>query len=174
MIYDPFQTYQVPGTAQALNNPFGNPLAAISPFSQMNAGIHGLYPQQVPYAGLAPQTAIPQQLFGQPQPWFGQPQLQTPYGAGLQNNPLLAGNPFLQLLLAQQQMGVPQQLQFPQAGSIGTPYGQFGQQAHPQAFPPQTALGSGMWFGAGQVNPLISQLAQRAYQTAGISPWACF
>jgi hypothetical protein len=183
-MHDPFLNYATMsapyGAQPGIFNPTGipynlqtygvNPLAAIQPWGAPNLGqAYGqpsyinnpqqLYAQQLQLAALAQQALIPQIL--------GHHALANPYAAALLGNPLLAsalqspygGQQFQQQHSPYSQLGQPGGLPFAQAG---------------MPLAPQSWIGQGGQIGQqgyGQVNPLLAQLAARAFQGQGGSPW---
>jgi len=141
--------------------------------------------------GLSPAVNPLQQMVGQQTPWAGGG-LQNPLLAGIQQHPLAMAGLQHPLLAALQTHQFPpafspfggQGLQH-QLGYAGLPYGQqqpygqipspYGQLGLPLA--PQTWIGQAGQLGGGQqhgqIHPLLqAQLAARALQAPGVSPWA--
>lgn len=178
---NPFNVGQSPWITGGLQNPLltaglQNPLLAaglqsplltaglqnplLNPFSQQQ---FGLQPFQHPYHQQFGQGS----LYGQGSPYgqIGSPFAQQGLPIGLlqtlqQQQPLQAFSPYQRF----GQMGSP----FQQHGS---PYGQLGSQLLPQSWVGQSGqIGGGQ--GLGQIHPLVAQqLAARAFQAPGITPW---
>ncbi len=193
-MHDPFLNYATmsapygaqPGIFNPLGIPYNlqtsgvNPLAAIQPLAA-TLGLPQTYGQQ-PF--IYPQQQYPQQLHAQLQlaAALAQqalvPQILGQHALGLSPvagipNPIAAAvlaNPLLAAGLQSPYGGQLFQQQHSPYSQLGQPGGSpFGQIGIPLA--PQSWIGQGGLQGYGQVNPVLAQLAARAFQGQGVSPW---
>jgi hypothetical protein len=194
-MHDPFLNYATMsalyGAQPGIFNPIGipynlqnsgvNPLAGVHPLAAATLGHpqtyapqpfgypQQLYPQQLQLAAALAQQALIPQIFSQhalgSSPMAGVP---NPIAAALLGNPIIAAG-------LQSQYGgqvFPQQYtpysQFGLAGLQGT----LGSPLAPQSWIGPGGIGvQGGLQGYGQANPLLAQLAARAFQGQGASPW---
>lgn len=180
MTHDPFQNYATLGQVYGIPTPIGlqHPLQTLQASAINNPALNPLLGlQQLAQAGVIPQQ-LGQSVFGQTQGqgFISPQQLQLAalvannplVAASLLNNPLVAASLHAQAIgaygvpqLGLQQYGVPQLglQQYPQIGQ------QIGQMGVPFGLAPQSWIGQGQQFGAGQA------FGQRPFQGQGFSPW---
>jgi len=172
-MHDPFQSYAA--LSPYGGSPYGAPYygavanpATINPFIG-NQPVYGLlpsqnfvHPQQLQLASaLASQAAIPQ-LLGISPVAAG---IQNPIVAALLQNPLIAAG--------LQQFAPPQHSPYAQPGQIGGMAFAQGAPAAGNGYPlaPQSWVGQLGGQAYGQAPPIPAQLAGRAVQGQGFSPW---